>query len=405
MLTFVSNQLTTMKYSNVRGLPAPIATAINNSEYQHVKGALSARKLMDSPQIYHLKRQHQIDTDVSDVMWSLIHRGMMQVIENSSPTAGVYRAAQTLFRAINQKMLIEKSKSPSNPEVEQMQQTMDAIVSFANKYFSIGNEDWLLQYTLKANISGYFTQENEHGLGGERIEVEKDIFDTIDMFDRTTGTLWLVRLCSTSMAYKPQYRARWELEASVQSYILECNDIYVKQANMLMVFKDYSEAKRRTNIKYPSGPTISIPLNRVDNVELAAVLRERIGLHAKAEQTGEFECSESDRWATAPEYKVVDPNSKMRPVKAAGFATPEQAAAWIKQNFFIAKNGVIEYFPGESTRCQGYCPVADVCHQWAKEKKEIEERKKNPQRPVLPSHLMSDEADAYGKESDMPEFE
>ena len=89
------------KLTNVHGLPQSIVEAVANDPYTG-GGDISATKLIDSPRISELSRQHhdKITVDVSERVWSLLGQAVHTILERAGLRAEGMVAEQRLFADI-----------------------------------------------------------------------------------------------------------------------------------------------------------------------------------------------------------------------------------------------------------------------------------------------------------------
>lgn len=87
--------------TNVHGLPQSIVAAVTNDPYVG-GGDISATKLIDSPRISELYRQHrdQITVDVSERVWSLLGQAVHTVLERAGLRQEGMIAEQRLFAEV-----------------------------------------------------------------------------------------------------------------------------------------------------------------------------------------------------------------------------------------------------------------------------------------------------------------
>jgi len=90
-----------MKITNRHGVPEPLMTLANRDFYSKGRSSYSVTELLMSPRIKHLRAQHDenIETDVSDMLWSLLGSALHVVAERGE-TPG-WSAEERLFLDIN----------------------------------------------------------------------------------------------------------------------------------------------------------------------------------------------------------------------------------------------------------------------------------------------------------------
>lgn len=90
-----------MKITNRHGVPEPLMTLANRDFYSKGRSSYSVTELLMSPRIKHLRAQHDenIETDVSDMLWSLLGSALHVVAERGE-TPG-WSAEERLFLNID----------------------------------------------------------------------------------------------------------------------------------------------------------------------------------------------------------------------------------------------------------------------------------------------------------------
>jgi len=133
-------------------------------------------------------------------------------------------------------------------------------------------------------------------------------------------------------------------------------------------FRDWSASRLLKGGDYPKHPYMRVQVERKSNEEVERFIQSRLALHRMADNGTPPECDGNDRWATADSYAVKskkNPKSAIRGSISDNIVTAEN---FIKQNKH--KYGTDELYvetrPGESRKCESYCPVRSVCPQYKK---------------------------------------
>lgn len=125
----------------------------------------------------------------------------------------------------------------------------------------------------------------------------------------------------------------YETQGNINRLILNENNISVTKMTNVLIFRDWMKSKSSSG-KYPSTPIVDIHLDKWDDDDTNAYLKERVSIHQAAQKCSDeelavkFPCSIEDRWL----------NQKT----------------------------------GEFSRCKldgGYCPVRKLCMQNLKKSK------------------------------------
>jgi hypothetical protein len=311
---------------------------------------------------------------------------MVQVIEKGNQSASVYRSADSVFKACNNQVKLLKSKDPYDPEIERLERMMDDLNHYATTYHPRGKDNWLVRYTFQAAMNVIIPTDD--GVFLDSKTEERKVYTTIDMFDRATSTLYLIKLCKTTDATKGPLRTNWEREGSMQAWIMENNSIPVHRLVALCIYKNWEKGvaeNEKRQSAYPKQQISEIELSLMPMEDVEKEMQEFLLPHIEADAGGDIMCSEKQRWKTTDSFMIVNPTAKLKPILKKDLHSQEEAALWMKNNYMISSNAQIEMQPGVNRRCMDYCPVRDVCKQWAQEKK-IMESWKMPQK-ALPKHV------------------
>jgi len=350
-----------MKATNTKNLPIPIADAIAFSDF-FPAGQLSASKLIDSSQIASLKKVNSVEEDVSDKVWTLISKALLQVIENGSESQRHRRAYSIVISSLTS--IQDKEK-----EHEKDAQREEAIATL------IGNLDALLQsyypptdrYLIRQSYAVEFEETYVCFKGTDKEFTDTKsttIFDTIPLYDKETKTLYYTKICNTFHATKSDLRNSWVRESNMQAYILQVNGFDVEKIEAIMIFKDFSAA-RVDSPDYPKSQieTMLLPLHRSEDIE--KLIHIQLKKHMRAYHGDVAECTPSERWAESDSWSV---KTKGLPrAHKTGLQSIEEAEAWLGANRVRFINAEVEFKKGKSRRCESYCPVREHCQQFKNE--------------------------------------
>lgn len=160
-------------------------------------------------------------------------------------------------------------------------------------------------------------------------------------------------------------KPEWDAQVNIYAELLRLSGKTVSKGQIVVIGRDWSKSRASREADYPQRQVIVKPVTLWSSETVQAYLIERIALHQKADREGVWpECSPEERWAKPEKYAIMKKGNK----KATKLCDDEpQANRWIENN--IADGHVRQYYvehrPGESTRCESYCPVAQFCPQWA----------------------------------------
>jgi len=166
-----------------------------------------------------------------------------------------------------------------------------------------------------------------------------------------------------------EVKPEWVQQINMLSYIYRKAGFPVEQGKIVTIYRDWSKNKAKFDTgNYPKrgAETHNIPMWTDEEVE--AYMIERIKLHQESENIPDADlplCTEKERWQRQDTYAVMK-NKNKRATRVLD--TREEAEDYIEniQNKQPKDKFRIEFRPGESIRCENYCPVKDYCNQYLK---------------------------------------
>jgi hypothetical protein len=193
-------------------------------------------------------------------------------------------------------------------------------------------------------------------------------------FYKVSGALDLVA-SSTSVDYKftSTYSCKdgpkpeWIQQLNIGRWLAQQNGIQVDALQIVAIYRDWSkmEAKRSPR-DYPQqqAETFDLPVWTINDTE--DFVARRVESHNSALAGKLPECTPEERWERKSKWALMkDGNTRA----TATFDTPQEAdeAIAAKHSDEASKKKpakfTIELRPGESIRCNNYCPVAKFCTQ------------------------------------------
>jgi hypothetical protein len=339
--------------TNKYNLPDTLVQAVKQDSHK-MAGTISVTELIDSPRIRILKKQHDYEVDVSDLLYALMGTALHHILERANISDVRKRAfiltAETIFIKANEIGLVDAEKA------KRLEAAGNYILNLIPVFFPEVASKYIFEKTLRLELFG------GHVLSG-----------TFDLFDTETGILHDYKFCSTFAYTNPAQREKWKQQTNIYAYGLHLEGYQVNGIKIIAFFRDWSKYGLTNNRDYPPRQTIEIviPLGQpsVNNIpwqdQVAEFIKARLNLHIQAETAQELPlCSGVDRWATADVYAVKTPKNK----KAIKLEVSEAAAKkFIQENGHKFIEPFIEKRPGSSGRCEKYCPVSKHCSQWKRE--------------------------------------
>lgn len=221
-------------------------------------------------------------------------------------------------------------------------------------------ENHIIEERLFAEFSGWV-------LSGA-IDLQTVTPDGIEISDYKTTSAWAVM----------NEKADWTYQLNVYAHLVETvKKIPVTGLSIVAIIRDWSarEAKKEN---YPQAPIVTIPIQLWSPEEREAFIQARLTAHAsamfEAETDGALpECTPEETWEKPAVWAI----KKEGGVRAKSLHSTKEEA-----ELNLAKGYVIEYRPGERTRCQNYCQVSKFCGQYQaylKENQSVDQPESHPQ--------------------------
>jgi hypothetical protein len=344
--------------TNTRTLPIPFIAAVEASDFVPVNNGLTVSRLADAPQVSHLKRLHNLKEDSGEKIWTLITRGIMQVVMKSSPAHGVYDGAVRLYKAMKRTRETLRSMNPSDEEATALDGVMRSLNDYVKKYHPLDEERFMIDRFMQIEVKVSIPREDGTGV----VEATRGVFDNIPCYDSHEKTLYVIKSCSTAAATKPQMRTVWEAEANMKAFLLQQNGYEVTSIITVMLFKDWHKHLVQKRSSYPSQQILSVPLQVFPIAKVEAGVKRRVVEHVKAEEGNVPPCSDRDRWKVPDSYALWRPVSNT--IAKGEFHTIAAAEEYMREHPTRTHGCEIRLQEGESRRCKEYCPVREVCPQW-----------------------------------------
>jgi hypothetical protein len=186
------------------------------------------------------------------------------------------------------------------------------------------------------------------------IDLQTVTDDQISISDYKTTGVWAVM----------NEKKEWEQQLNIYAWLVErVKKSPVTNLEIVAIIRDWKRRDAETKKDYPDAPIKIIPITIWSQEDREQFVRDRIHLHAEAmfqAQTGGSlpECSDSDCWSKPAVWAL----KKAGGVRAKSLHYSQESASKALED--AGKGYVIDFRPGERTRCQNYCNVSDFCDQW-----------------------------------------
>lgn len=148
----------------------------------------------------------------------------------------------------------------------------------------------------------------------------------------------------------------FEQQLNIYAELLRENGHEVKGLEIVAILRDWSKRKALFTEGYPKSQVVVLNVPLWAPEKARAFLEGRVQAHIDAESKLP-NCTSEERWARPSQWAVMKGNNKRALRVYNSQAEAEEHAA--QSNAFR-----VEFRPGESIRCNGYCSVAPYCDQW-----------------------------------------
>lgn len=298
-------------------------------------GDISVTGLIDSPQIFMLKKNHEYEVDVSEKIDMLLGTAMHHVFELAEVKH--FSARQLLSAA---QVLKDLGR----------QKGADSLVEIAKENFpaAFTNTD-KIEFNVTLEIEGITVS----GTLDKYLATQKKIQD----YKNTSVYQWIY----------PEAKRKWDAQLNVYAAMMRENGYPVEEAEIVAVFKDFSAMQQKRTKDYPKAKAMTIPIKLLPHDDVMKYIKKAVLRHKAAWGGADTFCTPKERWATADTYAVKSVNDKGELGKKAlrVLDSKELAQEWIDLNQLKFGNMAIEPRPGEQKRCDQFCPVRHVCPQLA----------------------------------------
>lgn len=188
----------------------------------------------------------------------------------------------------------------------------------------------------------------EHEINGVKVS------GSVDYFDRKSRLVTDYKVTSVYAVKDGAVKPEWEAQLNLYDYLLTLSGEKVERLQIVAILRDWSESQA-VQENYPKSAVVTMSVRKWSRDKQETYLKERIALWQSGMGGFIHDCTEDERWAKPPVWAVKKEGNK-RANKL--FDMEEPAKKYAEENKMI-----VEYRPGESTRCVRYCPVRRFCKQ------------------------------------------
>lgn len=226
----------------------------------------------------------------------------------------------------------------------------------------------LLHDNLEQNAKDLLNCTTEEALSTEilgwKVTGHYDLAEAELTLEGETLTDW--KLTSIYAMKDKDLKPEWDAQVNIYAELIRLAGKTVSKAQIVAIGRDWSKRRAERESDYPQRQVIIKPVALWSSETVHTFLETRVALHQKADRENLWPaCTPDERWAR-PDIWAIYKKGNKRATKLC--YSESEAARWLDNN--IANDHLhyyhVEHRPGESIRCESYCPVSKFCGQWAK---------------------------------------
>ena len=159
----------------------------------------------------------------------------------------------------------------------------------------------------------------------------------------------------------------WTAQLNMYAALIRANGQPVTKLQIVTILRDWQEGRAAQGGDYPQTPVVVVDIPLGTSEQTRHFIEMRVALHQQARAIDDpielwheaGGCSDKERWAKEATYAVKAPGRKTAVRVLDSMAAAEAYIAESK-----VRGGYVETRPGESVRCERYCPVNNFCAQY-----------------------------------------
>lgn len=230
----------------------------------------------------------------------------------------------------------------------------------------VANRIWALWGTAVHSI---FEKQDDDTFKEESFSVkvlDKFVTGKVDSYDLENEILvdW-----KTASVWKVQFNdfKDWEQQGLTYAWLMKKSGLNVKRCRFIALLKDHSKTKAKTDSEYPQSPVYVYEFSVTDEKlkETEERILKKIWHISAAEKLPDCvidPCTEEERWATPEKWALMKEGRKTA-IKLFDSEKEAKAAMTDPKHF-------VEHRPGQSRKCEDYCPCKDFCNFYTSQIKE-----------------------------------
>ncbi len=334
------------KLTNKTGLPDIIERALQYDNHK-VSGDFSVTQIIDAPQILHLKRKYKdiLEHDVSEGIFALLGTACHEVLSRANISDVRQRAFMMVIDTLREHCRYNPDNIFEKKNIENYNRIANELTALIQIFFPEIVNDYLWEKTMQITVQG------------------RTLYGTFDLYHIPTKTLIDYKVVSVWAFIFPESKKKFYAQLNTYAFMLEQEGYEVKQAQIVMLFRDFSKTEQMRNKDYPLAQiiTVDIPLYSMEIRQ--QYIESRMTAHIQAELGNVAPCNGKDMWSKADEWAFMPKPGAKRAV--ARFDTEASALKFKMEQGHNYISGYVEKRQGTNVRCDSYCPVSSVCQQRA----------------------------------------
>lgn len=182
----------------------------------------------------------------------------------------------------------------------------------------------------------------------------------------------------TSAYSAMQEKEDWEIQVNLYRWMAEQKGYTIGDLGIIIVCRDWTAWRSKTEENYPKTPVLKIPINKWDDETVLAYLDERLKAHSEARTNYVMDsklpdCTSVERWERPKSYAISLSGGRSTYRR---FSTFEDAIDFVSDYGAkgTKKDVTITYNPPKNTKCEQYCDASKFCKQWEALSKDYSEK-------------------------------
>lgn len=208
------------------------------------------------------------------------------------------------------------------------------------------------------------TQLQENWLSVPIKGTKYELSGIFDLYDDSTKTVTDWKTCATWKVIFGDFED-WRKQTLIYCWMLRQIGFDARRGEVVAILRDHSMRKAKFEKDYPKHPVYRIgwDFTKEDFDGIEDDINYWFAKVANQEKTPDdklLPCSPDQRWHKPDKWAVVEKGKK----RALKLHDSEESAQEHVDRLLNETNGkklYVEFRPGEDTKCQSYCPVAQFC--------------------------------------------